>query len=130
MRKQLRSFTGRLPRLARVSGRKSDSLKRSAAHQILIAVEHRDLNGNIATRDNTCRGLSRGQRDLVTQRKACGTCEREGLRGGNCRRDAVLQIRRTACRLGELGERRKIDLAALGVQIGQTLRQLRYFSDS
>ncbi len=54
----------------------------------------------------------------------------EGLGRGVGRDDAGAQGRAAAGRLGETGERRQIDLAALGMKIEQALRQLGHLGDA
>ena len=71
-----------------------------------------------------------GARDGVAERNAFGLRERKSLCGGVRRHDARAELRGTAGRRREICKLREIDLAALGVQIGQALRQLGHLGDA
>ena len=91
-----------------MSARKSD-LERSAADQILLAIEQHDFDGDIGTSDNARRGFLCRLRHLIAERDAGGARECKGLcRRIRCHNTALNLFTGAGCR-SELGQRRQID---------------------
>ena len=107
--------------------RRSSGFERSAADQILIAIEQDYFNGNLGSGDELRSGHLRRLCDPIAECNAGGLRDGKGRRGGIRRQDAALNIAAAAGVIDEFCQRRKIHFAALGMQIGQTLRQLCHF---
>ena len=108
---------------------KSDP-KRSAANQILLAIEQNDLDSDIGAGDNVRRGVLRRPCDLIAERSAGSLRDRKGLRRRIRRQNVTFNLFAGAGRGRELGQRRAIDFAAFGMQIGEPLRQFGHLRDA
>jgi len=90
-----------------MSAGKSD-FERSAANQILVAIEQHDLDSNIGACDNVRRGFLRRPRNLIAERNAGSSRDRKGLCCRIRRQNALLDPFPGAGRGRELGQRRRV----------------------
>ena len=105
-------------------------LERRPAHQRTVAIKQHDLGGDAAALDDTFSGILRRARHQVAKRYAFGPRQRKSF-GGIVRGDyARTQLRGAASGLGKARQQRAIDLTALGVKIGKTLRELGHLADA
>ena len=98
--------------------------ERCAADHDAVAIEQHDFDGNVLALDDMLRGRLRRKRDSIAQRNAIGLRQRKRLRCSICRHDARAKLHGTTRRLRKIRQQRVVDFAALGMQIGQALRQL------
>ena len=105
-------------------------LKRRPADQILLAVEQHNLDGDIAAGNDARRRRLRHARDRVAQGDALRLRQQKSFRGRVGRLDARAEIGRAAGCLGKSGERRQIDFAAPGMQIGEALGEFSHLGDA
>ena len=96
----------------------------------MLAVEQHNLDGDIAAGNDARRRRLRHARDRVAQGDALRLRQQKSFRGRVGRLDARAEIGRAAGCLGKSGERRQIDFAAPGMQIGEALGEFSHLGDA